>query len=287
MRAEPKHPYAGKRCALTTMHAKAPAIAPPLAETVGLVITPVTHIDTDGLGTFSGEVPRPGTTLETAIAKARLGMAHVGLPLGIASEGSFGPHPLVPFLAASTELIVLVDDDSGLTIHESLQSERTNFAALTLRPGDRAIDRFVADAGFPGHALIVRPNAGDGAIRKGITDPGVLHEAIADAARQSADGQARVETDMRAHFNPTRMTEIGRLAAAFAERIACLCPACGAPGFGVVRTEPGLPCAECDTPTGLVRTIVSGCVRCDYQTTAGRPDGLKAASPANCPECNP
>ncbi len=51
--------------------------------------------------------------LETAVAKARLGMRQLGLPHGIASEGSFGPHPLVPFLAASTELIVLVDDDGA------------------------------------------------------------------------------------------------------------------------------------------------------------------------------
>jgi predicted nucleic acid-binding Zn-ribbon protein len=87
--------------------------------------------------------------------------------------------------------------------------------------------------------------------------------------------------------NPTRMTEIGRLAATLAKRIATPCPSCAAPGFGIVRREAGLPCADCETPTTLVRRLVSGCALCGHEIFAPRPDGRSAASPAECPECNP
>jgi hypothetical protein len=41
------------------------------------------------LGTFSGEIERELTPLETLQKKIRMGMEELGLPLGIASEGSF------------------------------------------------------------------------------------------------------------------------------------------------------------------------------------------------------
>ena len=44
--------------------------------------------DTDVLGTFTGDVPRPGSPFETAVAKARIGMGLTGCSLGLASEGT-------------------------------------------------------------------------------------------------------------------------------------------------------------------------------------------------------
>ena len=37
---------------------------------------------------------RAGTQIEAARKKARLGMELAGLPLGLASEGAFGPDPM-------------------------------------------------------------------------------------------------------------------------------------------------------------------------------------------------
>jgi hypothetical protein len=281
------HPYAGARAVIATMHGKASVIAPPL-RAIGLDIEAATGLDTDALGTFTGETPRAGTMLEAAVAKARLGMAAARRPIGVASEGSFGPHPVAPFIAAATELIVLVDDDLGLVVKETMTSETTNFAHATVTPGDAApLAQFLRGAGFPAHAVVVRPNEGPGPVRKGLVDQGEVGRAIAQAAALSADGLARLETDMRAHLNPTRMAQIGRLAERFAGRLSRLCPACGAPGFGPVRSEPGLPCADCGAPTALVKATVSECVRCPHTLAEGRSDGLAAASPAQCPECNP
>ncbi|MFU0507935.1 hypothetical protein [Pseudaminobacter sp. NGMCC 1.201702] len=59
-----------------------------LFDRLGLIVGTAPALDTDVLGTFTGEIPRAGSTREAAIAKARLGMAATGLPRGIVSERS-------------------------------------------------------------------------------------------------------------------------------------------------------------------------------------------------------
>lgn len=271
-------PYEGQRAALATMHAKARAIGPAFRRRLGLALVVPEGVDTDRLGTFTGEVPRPAGLRETAVLKARMGLAATGLPLAVASEGSFGPHPVVPFLAAAREALAFVDAARGLTVVEERVSERTNFAALDLTP-EADIPGFLARVGFPRHGLILRSG---GRIVKGITDPAQLARLL-----ESADAPARLETDMRAHMNPTRMAEIARLAHALARRLATACPACAAPGFGRVRIESGLPCADCGAPTALARAEVHGCGLCDLEQRLPRKDGVSTAAPAACPLCNP
>ena len=278
------HPYAGRRAALATMHGKERAVAPAMAEALGLAVEPAPGLDTDRLGTFSGEVPRPGTMLETALAKARLGLAASGLDLGLASEGSFGPHPVVPFLAGGIELLLFHDAARGLTVHETLVADATNFAHLAATPGE-SLDAFLARVGFPAHALIVRPNAGGRttALAKGIADRTALERAVAAAAAASPDGRALVETDMRAHLNPTRMGSIAELA----RRLATSCPACAAPGWGRTDVARGLPCGLCGSPTEHVLAEIFACAACPHREERPRRDGLREADPMHCPVCNP
>ena len=271
-------PYEGQTAALATLHGKARAIGPAFRRRLGLALTVPEGIDTDSLGTFTGEVPRPAGLHETAVLKARLGLAASGLPLAIASEGSFGPHPAMPFLAIAREALAFIDAGRGLTLVEERVSERTNFAALDLTP-QADIPAFLSRTGFPRHGLILRSG---GQIVKGITDPAHLAQLLA-----RAEGPSRLETDMRAHMNPTRMAEIARLAHALARRLATPCPACAAPGFGRVRTERGLPCADCGAPTSLIRAEVQACGLCGHELCLPRKDGLSAAAPAACPLCNP
>ena len=271
-------PYEGQAAALATIHGKARAIGPAFRRRLGLALVVPEGIDTDRLGTFTGEVPRPAGLKETAVLKARVGLAATGLPLSVASEGSFGPHPVIPFLAAAREALAFVDIARGLTLVEERVSERTNFAALDLTPG-ADIPGFLARARFPSHGLILRSG---GQIIKGITDPAHLARLL-----EAAEAPSRLETDMRAHMNPTRMVQIARLAHALARRLATPCPACSAPGFGLVRTETGLPCADCGAPTGLVKAELHGCARCGHEQRLPRKDGLGAAPPAACPLCNP
>jgi len=285
---ERKNAFSGRRAVLATMHGKDQAIAPVFRTSLNLIVVPAKGIDTDALGTFSGEVPRRGTMLETAVAKARLGMERARLPFGMASEGSFGPHPLFPIIPAGFELLAFVDDERGTTIHESLVIEDTNFARLVAAPKE-PIAKFLAQVGFPSHGLIVRPNVGgtEAALAKGIVDLPALQSAIAAAAALSDDGSARVDTDMRAHLNPTRMKSLIALATRLSDRLSRLCPSCAAPGWGRIKVIQGLPCEMCDTATEWVLSEVFGCAACTHQEERPRADGLTHTGPANCPACNP
>ncbi len=285
----PNHHYTGRTAALATMHGKQAAISPVLEARLGLSIVVPDSLNTDTLGTFTGEVERPGNMLETAIAKARLGMQAAGTDIGIASEGSYGPHPIMPFVPLGRELIVLVDDARGITIKEVLLCETTNFHHV-LAGSINGIDDFLERVRFPAHGLIVRPNRPTAAatrIVKGIQCRDSLAETILDSAESSSDGRARIEADMRAHQNPTRMAAIADASSLLAERVNSLCPSCETPGFGREGSEAGLPCSWCGAPTERVLREIFGCVACDYTEKKARGDGLTEADPGQCQYCNP
>ena len=78
------------------MHAKERALAPAFRRVLGAeIVVPV--LDTDTLGTFSGEVPRPDALVETALLKADMVFeAMPDVDCALASEGSYGPIDRVP-----------------------------------------------------------------------------------------------------------------------------------------------------------------------------------------------
>lgn len=110
-------PCLGRQASLATRHAKEQALALPMRFELGLELAVPPDLDTDALGTFCGEVARQGTPAQVCLRKARLGMAATGLPLGVANEGSFGPHPSVPCIAAGIEMMTFVDDERGRAHH--------------------------------------------------------------------------------------------------------------------------------------------------------------------------
>lgn len=281
-------PYCSRQAVLATKHAKERAIARPFRVALGLELVATPDLDTDLLGTFSGEVPRVGAALDVCERKARLGMAVTGLPFGLASEGSFGPHPFFPFMPAGIEIMTFVDDERSFVLSESFLAERTNYAHREARSIDD-LANWLPAIRFPSHALIVRTKSdGVGApVEKGIVSIDRLRAAIARAAATSNDGVAWVETDMRAHLNPTRMATIRRLAFRLARRLATPCPACAAPGWGQTGTIPGLPCDFCGTPTEMVRYQIFSCVTCNHREEKPRPDSRISTLQQHCPYCNP
>ncbi len=280
------HPYRGQNVALATKHEKQRAIAPPLAATPGLRVQ-LAAVDTDELGTFSGEIERRGTARETVLAKARLGIAATGIPRGLASEGSFGPHPGAFMIPAGHELLAFVDQQRGIEVIEQRLCLHTNYAQTTAR-NTAGLGDFLHAVRFPAHALVVRPNAGPIApLTKGLITLAQLDGAIRRAARASPDGLAHIETDMRAHHNPTRHRQLALLARQLARRLTAQCPACQTPGWGVTEVERGLPCEWCHQPTELVALEVRSCPSCPHQERSPRPDGLQYADPGRCAHCNP
>jgi hypothetical protein len=114
-----------------------------------------------------------------------------------------------------------------------------------------------------------------------------LDAAIDAYAALSADGKALVQTDMRAHMNPTRMEAIAVLAGRLAERLMCYCPRCASPGFGRTGVEDGLPCECCGIATREIRFEIHGCASCAHALCRPRADGRQHADPQYCDNCNP
>jgi hypothetical protein len=284
------HRYAGRQIALPTRHGKQRVLARPLWHGLGLELRHAATVDTDTFGSFSGEISRPADALNTCRLKAEAGMRALALDLGIASEGAFGPHPAVPLLPVGREWMVFVDQRDHLVISEQLLCRTTNFSSC--RASDpAAITGWLKQVGFPSHALMVRvhePSAPTAPwLAKGVQDPIELADLMAAAAHRSPLGQAWLETDMRAHCNPTRRASIRQLAFQLVRRVASACPACGAPGWGVVSRVPGLPCSSCGLGTELIHFEQLGCVACDHTQLHPRRDGLISADPSQCPYCNP
>lgn len=274
--------YAGRVAALATRHGKEHQIRPALAS-IGLDVV-VADIDTDTFGTFTGEIPRRGNPIEVVERKARAAIAASGLDAGLASEGSFGPHPLIPFITADVELVVLVDARLETVVMEQAISVDTVASALTVADGDDA-EEFCAQVGFPAQALIVRPADGSpNQITKAITDLDRLRRAITMASITSKDRMAIIESDLRAHHCPKRQVVIAQAAERLASRLARRCPACQTPGFGALRIEPGLPCDICGCPTEQPLATLEDCPRCSYTVRTANPG---TADPGTCAYCNP
>lgn len=279
-------PYAGHTICLATLHGKERALARPLALGLGASLQ-VSPCDTNALGTFSGEVERQHDALETCRRKALLGLKHTGLSLGLASEASFGPHPAVPLLAVGQELLVFIDRSRDLTVVEQRLEWRTNYAQKQLGPGEDPAP-WLRQVGFPAHGLLARPaTAGAGPWQRDLENTATLEAALVACRSADPRGQVWLETDMRAHRNPTRMRSIRRLGVALARRLASPCPSCGSPGWGLVDRRGGLPCRCCGTSTDLVAVEVWGCPGCGLQVPRARQDGLELADPRHCPWCNP
>lgn len=270
------------------MHGKARAITPFTTRFLGLEVQVPEGLDTDAFGTFSREVERRGTPLEAARAKITAGFGlDPGARFGLASEGSFGAHPFIPFLPIGREIVVLIDRQSGLELVGQFTSVRTNFAHAvvdTIEAGRAFGERI----GFPDHGLIVTASL-DGtpapqvALFKAIDGWDALDEAIKQVI--GLTGTALVETDMRAHRNPRRMQAIRRATLDLVRRSWSACPACGRPGYVVTERLPGLPCADCGGPTVKIRAERLTCIGCGHQQE--RPVSIATADPGSCGDCNP
>jgi hypothetical protein len=282
------HPYWGSKAVVATMHGKELAIGPPFHEILGTSIQIPEKLNTDALGTFTGEVERKGTPLETLRKKVRMGMDQLGVTYGIGSEGSFGPYILFPLIPQDHEILLWIDDERGIEILEQKISTETNYDSKKVSTWNNMED-FLKRARFPSHSLIVRPNSGfiPGLTFKGLKKVKEVKEAIKRCAAASTDGQALVQTDMRAHMNPTRMKVISDLAETMARRLATRCPNCSCPGWGIIDIIRGLPCEGCGLKTEQIEQEVYGCPMCEEREPLPRQDGVLKASPAQCNFCNP
>lgn len=272
-----------KKVALATKHGKLAQIAPAF-ETLRDWQIELVEIDTDVYGTFSGEVPRLLTPRDAAIEKARAGALHAGYDFGIASEGSIGPHPQIPFINSDFEIMAFVDLKNDFALVEMLVSPQVQAYASTVNR-DTNLDDVIAKLDLPIHAAnVVVTISGERHFIKGIHVPEKFRRVVADALDQSAT--VEVENDFRAMSSPSRQANIGALAEKLAARIGSHCPACNQIGWGSSGFEYGLPCSGCsEIVASVAHSEKLGCVSCDH--TELRYLGRASVDPARCELCNP
>lgn len=268
------------------MHGKENVISPILSSALGVTAHVPSKFNTDRLGTFSGEVNRPGSQLETARQKAQLALEQTGETLAIASEGSFGPHPLIPWVASDRELVVLIDRKHQLEIVGQVLSTNTNFRQQVITTWSEARE-FAHNIGFPDQGLIVRSLEPPSIIAKGVISWESLAEATKLALTLAREGRIQLETDMRALYNPKRMQVIQEATLNLVEAIKIECPQCQCPGFRVVQRRSGLPCGLCRSPTSHPLFFIYQCQRCQYQHKIRFPEGKTEVDPQFCSLCNP
>lgn len=289
--AHTQHILTGRVGILATMHGKEQVIAPLFEQAFGMQIQVPNELDTDRFGTFTRDVKRTGDQLAAARLKAQAAMEISGCAIGLASEGSFGPHPVFPYLGCNREIVVLIDRQHDLEIVGQAISSQTNYSQQQVSSLEAAF-AFAEKAGFPEHGLVVMANLGADAtptstsfIRKGITTPAELTEAVEQALAQA--DRVHLETDMRAMHNPSRMQVIAAATQDLIRKLQHPCPHCTLPGFDEIKRIPGLRCSWCGQPTSLTQAIVYGCKHCDFEQEVRFPDGTETAAPTYCSYCNP
>lgn len=281
--------FTNRIAVLATMHQKERAIAPILEAELGIQVIVPQNFNTDAFGTFTREIQRPGTQITTAKLKAEKALELTGENLVIASEGSFAPHPSIPFISSNREIVILLDKQHNLEIIGEEFSLETNHNHTVVESVEQAL-QFADRIGFPAHGLVVMfsefPQSSQQVI-KGIITEEELVEAVKFVLENSLTGKAHLETDMRAMYNPTRMNNIAKATQDLVKKIQSLCPKCSTPGFAVTHKIPGLPCAICHSPTLLTLSVIYQCQKCGFRQEQPSPHESKYADPAQCMYCNP
>ncbi|MBY0384689.1 hypothetical protein K2X05_05980 [bacterium] len=243
------------------------------------------EVDTDLLGTFTGEVERLGTVRETLRTKIEL--AKQKRPQDfyfLASEGSYIPHPHLGFLSIGVESLLFVDKKENIEIyceyvdHQPVHDERVFDSAENAK-------EFLSQIGFPAQAVILHPEKQLQPLFKGIQSKEEFERTFTECLKIGT--AVKVSTDLRAMHSPRRREAIAKAAEKLVEYLLTDCPQCGFYGFGFCKAREGLLCEECHSPTRLVSSLSYCCLKCEYSEERPRPDGLLYAPPENCDMCNP
>jgi hypothetical protein len=277
--------FQGRNLLIATKHKKEKVIAPILESQLGVKCFVASDLDTDKLGTFTGEIERKGDPITTARNKCLIGMDLTNCDLAIASEGSFGSHPTIFFAAADDEFLVLIDKKNNIEISARELSLETNFNGSEIKTIEE-LQEFATKSNFPSHGLILRKSKEElEEITKGILNEKLLNETFFELIKNH--GTAYIETDMRAMFNPSRMKVIEKATLKLVDKIKSLCPKCETPGFGIVDRKVGLRCNQCNFPTRSTLSYIYNCQKCNYKKEEEFPNGKKTEDPIYCDICNP
>ena len=277
--------FQNRKIIVATKHQKEQVIAPILEKELGVSCFTDETFDTDALGTFTGEVERKLDPISTAREKCLRAMIANNCNLGIASEGSFGPHPSMFFISADDEFLIFIDTKNNLEVIVRELSTATNFNGKQIQ-SQKELMAFAKDSGFPKHGLILRKSKNENTdIQKGITDVKILKKSFEQLYAKY--NYVYAETDMRAMHNPTRMNVIEQATQKLVQKIKSTCPECQIPGFGITDAKNGLVCSLCGSPTNSTLSYIYVCQHCKFTKEEMYPNKKTTEDPTYCDYCNP
>ncbi len=277
--------FEGRRLVIATKHQKEKIITPLIENSIGVNCINNTLFDTDSLGTFSGEVERKTDVISTLRSKCINAMKMHGVDLAIASEGSFGAHPSLFLIPGNEESLLFLDLKNNIEIMARELSTETNFNGQYIK-NEFELDEFCKQIKFPSHGIILKSDQTNWTeIHKGI----IHHSQLLKHFKKMMDafGKVYVETDMRAHLNPTRMSVIKKATIKLIQKIQSKCPSCQTPGFDIKNVNMGLPCELCGSPTRSTLSVNYICTKCNFVKEEKFPNKKKTEDPMYCDYCNP
>lgn len=263
---------------LSSKHHKDQLLAPLFAE-FGHNLIENKGFDTDQFGTFCGTTPRKEGPKVCLKEKCVAGLAFAGKKQGLASEGSFGPHPSFPLLSLNEEWLLYLDLENDIEIYGQSTTMETCFAQLTFKQKAQ-LEIFLSTCNFGSQGLVFKDLQNEKIIVKGIQE----QDHLADLIKTYPYWQ--IETDLRAHMNPTRQKNIASAAQDLLQRMYRFCPKCAAPDFSISKRYGHLPCDMCSRPTNSYLFTVHQCKNCSYQEEEIRQD-RQVEDPQFCNYCNP
>ncbi len=281
----PNDYFKHRKLVFVTQHQKHIAVFPVLEDKLECELVLCNQIDTNQFGSFSGEVKRLNDAYQTAVLKCDTAQQEFGFDLVLASEGSFGSHPSIPFLPSNQELLVLKDYKYNFTVSATFTSLETNFSAETISSMN-GLEAFAQKVKFPSHALIFKDRKDQfREVHKGIDNQLELEKIFEPLLVKHR--QAYIETDMRACYNPTRQKVIAQTAQKLLKQLHSTCPKCLLPGFQVTSVQKGLKCSACRFPTNSILYQECCCQNCNFVKRNYYPDDRLLSDPAYCNFCNP
>jgi hypothetical protein len=277
--------FQNRKLLIATKHQKERVIAPILEKELGTSCFVDETFDTDALGTFTGEIERELDPIATAREKCLQAMKINNCDLGVASEGSFGPHPSMFFLNADDEFLIFIDKKNNIEVIVRELSTSTNFNGKQIH-SEKELLEFADQVSFPAHGLILRKSKDEHIeIYKGITDIEILKKSFDQL--YSKYNTVYAETDMRAMYNPTRMNVIKKATDKLVQKIKSTCPQCQMPGFGITDSKKGLECSLCGSPTNSTLSYIYVCQHCKFIKEEMYPNKKNTEDPTYCDYCNP
>ena len=263
---------------LSSKHQKE-GLLQPIFEPFGLHLLVNEGFDTDDYGTFCGAIPRTEGPKITVKEKCLAGMSFAGKRQGLASEGSFGPHPSIPFLTINEEWLVYIDLDRNLEIFRRSTTLEVCHARLGYHDAAQ-LSRFLTNCSFGPQGLIFKDSENANVLVKGIQDQTQLEQLMQQFPKWE------IETDLRAHMSPLRQKNIIAAAKDLTERMHRYCPQCDQPDFSVQKVSGNLLCEFCLQKSNAYQFLEYSCLHCHHQLIEQRKD-KNFEDPQYCNHCNP